>query len=417
MFGLNDELQLQSEEVEQFMKRLENTDVSLLSSSAVRSLLNSVTRLNSACNSLAGRCALRVEETNGHVSSGHRDVVSLVATTSGTSIAEARKTLETARKIENLPLASAAFRSGSLSSTQAALVVKGAGISPQSESNLLNLASRESVSVLSESVKKLEAANSAYEEDLRDQKMRSLRSCRISSSRPDGMVSVWALLLPEEGAVFRSKLERSRDKLFRSRRSKRANQSFDQIQADALMELLTGAGADSSSSQKSSKNKRNVDAVLLVDYSALKRGYRQPGETVEIAGCGPVSVSMARELLDHSMLRVLVVDGVDVKTVTSKTRYWNSEVRAALEVRDQHCVVPGCGSRFRLELDHVTRFSEGGETSLVNGRRLCPHHHRQLSKGFRLVGELGNWRWLAPGEFDLVAEVNTANKSGFIDTG
>lgn len=398
MFGQHDELQLA---VQEASKRIADLEFDEYSGDDATKLVAKLRRHRAIVDAAISRGVLRVDHTRSYEKSGHRNTASQQAATGGIARSQAQNEIDTAKKLEALPATSQAFRNGEISSTQASLIASAATDS-KSENELLKLAQTDSVGVLDARARKMRSNSGAEEEADKDRKKRALRTCRVNADRPDGMGSLWFVGMPEEIAVLKSRLDRRRDRIFREKRKRGVHDSFECNMADAFMSLIS-----EEESGKSRSKKRHVDATLIVDYTALKRGYRESNETSEIAGCGEVSVATARELLDDAMFRILVVDGIDVKTVTSKTRYWNSSVRAALEYRDRRCVVPGCESTFRLEKDHDKWFSRGGETRLDNGRHLCPHHHALVTnKGFRLVGEPGNWRWLAPGQLDVEIEAD-----------
>ena len=135
--------------------------------------------------------------------------------------------------------------------------------------------------------------------------------------------------------------------------------------------------------------------VCVVDLEALRRGEVHDTERCEIQGVGPVSVAVARQLFGDSLLRVVITDGVDVRTVVHHRRHLNAHLRTALDLRDPVCVVPECGSSLGLEYDHVQDFALGGPTSLENLVRLCHRHHKLKTMGrYRLEGQPGNYRWV-----------------------
>jgi hypothetical protein len=84
--------------------------------------------------------------------------------------------------------------------------------------------------------------------------------------------------------------------------------------------------------------------------------------------------------------------------VTKSTRDVAACIEVALIVRDRTCAVPGCGKRLGLERDHrVVDFGDDGPTELDNLVRLCPEHHSlKTHGGWRLEGEPGAWKWIAP---------------------
>ena len=140
----------------------------------------------------------------------------------------------------------------------------------------------------------------------------------------------------------------------------------------------------------------------------LKRGRTEHGEVCEIAGVGAIPVATATEYLGEAFLKLLIVDGVDIKTVAHMGRAIPAPLRTAVEERDRVCQVPTCDMTIGLEIDHIKPFAEGGAASLENLVRLCKRHHLQKTHdGYRLIkieaskGEIGlaevaRWDWRAP---------------------
>jgi hypothetical protein len=125
---------------------------------------------------------------------------------------------------------------------------------------------------------------------------------------------------------------------------------------------------------------------IRIDIDALKRGHTENGEICEIAGVGPIPVATATEYLGEAFLKLLVVDGVDIKTVAHMGRHIPAPLRTAVEERDRVCQVPTCDMTIGLEIDHIKPFSEGGPASLENLVRLCKRHHLQKTHdGYRLI--------------------------------
>ena len=168
--------------------------------------------------------------------------------------------------------------------------------------------------------------------------------------------------------------------------------SLDAHRLDAFLALL-GASAGTGSGGTSRPH-----ALVVVDAAALARGSLRPGEHCEIEGIGSVSVEAATELLGEAMARFVIKSGTDVASVTSSTRWVPPTTAAALVVRDRCCVVPGCGKRLGLEIDHCqVDYADGGSTTLENLARLCPEHHDMKTHGgWKLLRAKGGWRWLSP---------------------
>ena len=116
--------------------------------------------------------------------------------------------------------------------------------------------------------------------------------------------------------------------------------------------------------------------IVRVDLAALRRGSALPGELCELDGHGPVPVDVARSLVDAAFLACVFTEAGDIRAVAHAGRTINAHLRTALALRDRHCVVPGCGVAYSLEIDHVHPLEHGGRTELDNLALRCRHHHR-----------------------------------------
>ena len=116
--------------------------------------------------------------------------------------------------------------------------------------------------------------------------------------------------------------------------------------------------------------------IVRVDLAALRRGRALPGELSELDGHGPVPVDVVTSLIDDAFLACVFTEAGDIRAVAHLGRTINASLRTALALRDRHCVVPGCGVGYSLEIDHVHPLEHGGRTELANLALLCRHHHR-----------------------------------------
>ena len=126
---------------------------------------------------------------------------------------------------------------------------------------------------------------------------------------------------------------------------------------------------------------------VRVDFPALVRGRTEPGEVCEITGVGPVPVAVVSQMLDDAILRVVVVDGADVVSVSHPGRFVGARLRTAVEELFPECAISGCHVTAHLEIDHNLPVEAGGPTALWNLDRLCRHHHRHKHRyDLRLAG-------------------------------
>lgn len=335
------------------------------------------------------RALLRAGDEGARKHGGERDVAALAARLTGTTAARAKQGLRSAERAAASSEVERAYVSGALSFDQAAVVTDAAAVAPAAAPALVLEAERSSLAGLRSAAASRMAAMRGEETVLeRERALVARRFCRVGAL-PGGGVRVEALLPTEEGALVAKALVRATDRCWRQSWASGRHLSTDQARADALVALCTGSEGSVAGPP---------ELVVTVDAAALVRGGTEDGEVCEIDGVGPVPVATARGLMGDALLTLCVTDGSDVRTVSSTSRVVPARVRKALGLRDPACVVPGCGQRIHLEIDHWrVDFSRGGLTSLDNLCRLCtPHHRLKTRTGWRLDGGPGRWRWLPP---------------------
>jgi 5-methylcytosine-specific restriction endonuclease McrA len=216
------------------------------------------------------------------------------------------------------------------------------------------------------------------------------------------------------GALVMAALKPIQDEIFKAARKSGEHERPEAYAADALMTLCEKATTKQSSENRTKATRPNAVINIRVDIEALKRGHTENGEICEIAGVGPIPVATATEYLGEAFLKLLIIDGVDIKTVAHMGRAIPAPLRTAVEERDRVCQVPTCDMSVGLEIDHIKPFSEGGPASMENLVRLCKRHHLQKTHaGYRLVklevetdkrNHVGGvsesmWEWRAPHDF------------------
>jgi hypothetical protein len=353
-------------------------------------MLSEAERVMAAVRTLAAR---RLEHTKGWQTDGHRTPAEWMAAKTGTSVGRAIGVLETARRLEDLPLTRDAFRSGRISETQVRDISDAAVADPRSERRLLEAARTETVKTLREECRRVKAA--AIPDDLaRNEAIRRRRYFR-HWNEAGGAVRLDARLTPEAGAEVVAAVDAARSRIFAEARKAGIRESSEAYGADALVELVSRSEASSSSGPRAMVH-------VLVDHAALRAGTARADQHCEIPGIGRIPVQTARALAEDSILKVLVTKGIDVRAVAHRGRTIPARIRTALEVRDKACVVPGCDRNKGLEIDHYrVAFADDGPTTMDNLARLCRwHHYAKTHLGFRLSGEPGAWLWETPGDLE-----------------
>jgi len=356
-------------------------------------LFAELTRLGSAGQLLLSP---RVAESDTWKNEGHRSAASWLAKESGTGLGDAFGSLETAERLECLPRTAEALRNGQLSAPQVREIAAAAARDRSVEGELLEAATTGTMKGLKDRCRRVRAVSgSAETENGRYEAIRASRYFRHWSD-VDGAFRGEFKLTPDAGARLLSSVEARANELFDEARKVDNRESSGAYGADALVDLVTRDGGSGTT-----KSRASTVVHVRVDAGALRRGYVDGGEVCEIAGVGPVPVATARTLLPEAFLKVVIVDAVDVVSVTHLGRGISAHVRTAIEERDQTCVVPGCDVAMGLEIDHwQTDYGEGGPTELANLARLCHFHHAMKTyRGFVLGGGPGKWEWQTPPDF------------------
>jgi hypothetical protein len=137
-------------------------------------------------------------------------------------------------------------------------------------------------------------------------------------------------------------------------------------------------------------------ALLRIDAAALRRGRVEGGELCEIAGIGPVPISVARDLLGEAIVKLVITRGVDVANVTHLGRGPTTAQKIALMWTNPTCTVEGCHRR-RIEYDHRKPWSQTRHTRLDELDPLCEFHHDLKTRlGWALAPGTGKRAFVPP---------------------
>ena len=342
----------------------------------------------------------QVERTNGWRGQGAKSISEWLSIETDCAHYEAQSVVVLAGQLQHLPVTQAALRSGELSGTQAVEVARGAIVAPNTETQLLSLAKHATVRDLRDATNRVVAA--ATDETERHKQAHKSRYLKWWVGE-DGACNLKGRMTVANGALVKAALAPLEDSIFKQARKSGAYERPEAYAADALMVLCEKASAAGSGAGaiKTKTSRPNAVINIRIDIDALKRGRIEHGEVCEIAGVGPIPVATATEYLGEAFLKLLIVNGVDIKTVAHMGRAIPAPLRTAVEERDRACQVPTCDMRVGLEIDHIVPFAEGGAASFENLVRLCKRHHLQKTHdGYRLVKAIergeGSWEWRAP---------------------
>ena len=338
--------------------------------------------------SVAGRglAARRVQDGLSWKREGHRSAAHWLAASTGVSVGSATRSLQMARELEALPATAEAFRAGELSEAQATEIAGAATRDPSAETRLLDRARVGSYKGLRDSCR--EASVRAADDLTTAGRLHEGRAAHAWTDS-DGFYRLNVSLAPDEGARLDSALRTKTDEIFRAAWRAGKREPVAAYMADAIMALLSHGPS------------KPMEVRLDADHAAIQRGYVEPGERCEIAGIGPIPVTIARALLNDARITVLGRHGSDITTISSPTRTIPAKLRRWLERAYPVCGAEGCDCSERLEIDHIVPVEEHGPSDQINCWRICPHHHKlKTYYGWKVEGPVGARRLVPPDDPD-----------------
>jgi hypothetical protein len=335
------------------------------------------------CASIRALAARRVDETKVWRDEGHRSAQNWLAEKTGDTVGAAGRALDTARRLDALPETAAAFRAGELSEAQAHEITDAAGSDPGAERDLLDTARSSSMKGLRDRCREVRAGAEADDREWA-RRLHDRRRVRRWTD-PDGSYRADVRLAPDAGARFDAALEAHVQRVFADARAAGRREPREAYAADALVALATEGPC------------KPVEIKLNVDSAPLVNGHARAGERCEIVGIGPVPVTIARKLVEDSLVSLIVREGTDVVAATRAARTIPAKLRRAVEARYPSCGVSGCANDRFLQIDHVQGLAEGGLTDEANLWRLCSHHHAlKTYRGWKVIGTVHNWDLVPP---------------------
>jgi hypothetical protein len=309
-----------------------------------------------------------------------------LARTTGTSVGEAKATIETGKVLDEAPELRSALRQGEVSLPQAAEIAKAAAVVPAATTQLLAVAKENSFQVLREQVRKTKLE--AEQHRGLAQRQREARSAR-SHTDDLGMVNIHMRLEPHVGTPIVARAEAEAQRLAKAAKRELAEgqnpEPFERYLADAYARLLAGSG---------NGRARRPELVVLVSHGVAKRGWKDvgEGEVCKIPGVGPVAPAVAKTIAKDAFLSGVFYDGNDLRHFKRWSRTIPVEVQVALELGEPPefdgvaCV--DCGRRFRPEFDHVEPYVACRSTSLPNMNTRCKSCHKVKGDEDRRAGKL-----------------------------
>ena len=335
--------------------------------------------------------ARRVADSGRWQRSGERSEADWLAKQTGESVGAARAALDTAKKVKELGATNDALRKGALSPAQAEAIASAAAADPGAEQGLLGMAGNAPLTKLRDECTRVRAAAIPDPEERRKRihKSRFFRRWTDAEGARHGHYK----LTPENAAVIEGAIKSYAEAAFNQARKEGRHKPSEAYDADGLVAMAADRAAGTTEQPKRAK----TETIVLVNAESLRRGTTQPGESCEIAGIGPVSVETARKLLGDSILKLVIRDGIDIRTVVHLGRHPNAFQRTAIVVRDTgRCVRPTCRCMV-AEIDHTTDWADTKQTTLDQLAGLCHHDHDlKTHHGHTYQHGPRGWEWHHP---------------------
>jgi hypothetical protein len=139
--------------------------------------------------------------------------------------------------------------------------------------------------------------------------------------------------------------------------------------------------------------------MIRVDLDTLLRGFPIEGELCEIAGYGPIPVSVIQDLIanENAFIVGLLTKSEQLIGVYHHRRRPNAHQQSALDFIYPGCAAAGCPARAGLQYDHRQDWAKTKFTAFDLLDRLCPHHHAlKTRKNWALVAGTGKRPFVAP---------------------
>jgi uncharacterized protein DUF222/HNH endonuclease len=194
----------------------------------------------------------------------------------------------------------------------------------------------------------------------------------------DGSWKIDGLLDPISGGIVHNELERLSEELYHQEWTELKNEHGEdavkflrpvwQRRADALVEM-----ARRSAAMPPNAHPARPLITVLVGYETFA------GRICELATGTVIAPGQAIRLLrdDPLIERIVFNPQRRIVDVSHRTRLYDGALRRAIQIRDRTCTHPGCDEPAETcDIDHVQPWSQGGDTTLDNGRLRCKFHHR-----------------------------------------
>ena len=280
----------------------------------------------------------------------------------------AKRLVDTARRLQSLPVLSKRFGEGVLSFDQVEAVSKLA--TPTSEETLVEEALGMSNTALDRAARRANPPTSEEERSVWERRELYVQNNldqsegRLTARMPGAEIEIVANAISERADQMPVNPETG------------VHDSYPARMADGLVELCATSG--DTTTRPTAQVTIHADLQTLVETT---------GGVAELE-TGPVITNQTTQRLGcDCIIETTVYDHNQILGVGRRTRTIPRWLLRQLDHRDRGCRFPGCGNTRWVQAHHILYWSLGGPTDLNNLILLCGYHHRFLHEhGWKITG-------------------------------
>ena len=330
-----------------------------LSDDALRSHLNVLGRAESRLTAMRSRALAELSRRHSTA-----DAQRLVRDELQASKREAKRDVETAARLAELPATSEALESGEIPQGHARLIARVSSESPIDEELLVEAAGTESYDEFARTVKRHQQDRADDDGQALLDRQRSNRKARIFESSESGMFVLTGEFDQITGARIATALTAKERQLWH-REDPKTRATPQQRMADALAELIC---------EPASGRSAGTDLLVIADFDVLKQQLDNP----RLADGSPIPiVELHRLALEANLLPSIFDTKAQDMWLGRRQRTASEAQRVALIARDQHCI--GCGANpLWCRAHHIIWWSKNGPTDLENLALVCDDCHHKI---------------------------------------
>ena len=278
---------------------------------------------------------------------------------------EAKRDVESAARLAELPATSEALASGEIPQGHARLIARASGESDVDEALLVKAANTEPFDEFARTVKRHQQDRADDDGQALLDRQRKSRKARIFESPESGMFVLSGEFDQITGARIATALT-AKERQFWHREDPKARRTPQQRMADALAELICEPAGEGKS--------QGTDLLVIADYDTIKQQLDNPRL---VDGSAIPIVELHRLALEANLLPSIFDTKSQQMWLGRKQRTASEAQRVALIARDQHCI--GCGANpLWCRAHHIIWWSKNGPTDLDNLVLVCDDCHHKI---------------------------------------